>query len=130
LSFPIRGLEIGAFVNVTLALDTSLTLSENFCVPPGQPHTDCWGGEVALRPYVKGGLMVDLVAEIIESQVFLEAGLRLSGGVDCKEITYGLEHTGLKGKGTFKFFDGFIETDVAIDLIDPGPIGGGSIPLP
>ncbi|MHB8744266.1 MAG: carboxypeptidase-like regulatory domain-containing protein [Sulfuricaulis sp.] len=124
LSFDIRAVRIGVFVKLGVTATANLNGENNFCL-----DKQCWGGGVGVSGGAEGGVAAEDAAKVISLSGSLASALKLDGNVSCKQIDYGLSHDGLKGKLAVELFDGFVNLNYQLELIAPGPLAQGVIPL-
>ncbi len=126
LSFDIRAVRIGVFVKVGAFVSGTVEGQNDLCV-----EAICWKGAISAGGNAEGGLAAEDAAKILSITGSLSAGLAGEGAVDCVEVSFKLSMTGLKGKITVAFFDGFIEVGREVELVpDQVLLGPKTFPLP
>lgn len=124
LSFNIRVVRIGVFVKLGVAANANLKGENDFCA-----DKQCWGGGVGVSGGAEGGVAAEDAAKVVSLSGSLASALKLDGNVNCRQVDYGLSHDGLKGKLAVELFDGFVSLNYQVELVAPGPISQGVIPL-
>lgn len=125
LSFDIRAVQIGVYVGLDVSTDAKLTGENNLC-----EDKQCWGGSIGANGGAEAGVAAQDSAKIISVSGSMVSSLRVEGNVKCREIGYELSHDGLKGQISAELFDGFFVATYQKELIKPGDITKGSMPLP
>ena len=124
LSFDIRAVRIGVFVKLGVAANANLKGENDLC-----KDKQCWGGGLGASGGAEGGLAAEDALKVVSLSGSVASALKLEANVNCRQVDYGLSHDGLKGKANLELFDGFIAVNYQLELVAPGPIAQGVVPL-